>query len=99
MVGVTLLPFPSPKDAWQTIELAPSDFILSDGPGAAKDPDNKLDLDQVEWIGMVDAGVLFSQLDDKSQYNVSEGQHRLYLADFQVAATPLPDAARYTFSR
>jgi hypothetical protein len=61
--------FWSPKDQWQQIDLAPADFSLNDGPKDPKDPDGRLDLDQVQAIAVFDAGQVFNQApgDDKSQ--------------------------------
>jgi hypothetical protein len=46
--------FWAPANTWQAVELAPGDFILSDGPNDPRDSNGKLDLDSVEGIGIAD---------------------------------------------
>jgi hypothetical protein len=41
-------------NAWQQAKLTPADFALGDGPNDPTDPDDKLDLDQVEGIATFD---------------------------------------------
>jgi hypothetical protein len=41
-------------NAWQQVELTPADFALGDGPNDPADPDDKLELDQVEGIAIFD---------------------------------------------
>src|SRR5206468_11701111 len=52
--GNYLATFWCAADVWQPIELAPSDFAAADGPNDPVDSNGKLDLDQVEGIGLVD---------------------------------------------
>ena len=61
--------FWSPKDQWQQVDLTPADFSVNDGPKDPKDPDGRLDLDQVQAVAVFDAGQLFSQAppDDTSR--------------------------------
>jgi hypothetical protein len=87
-----------PKDKWQAVELTPADFVLSDGPNDPKDPDNKLDLDKVEHIGIIDAGTFFSKIGDTNPglmdlLGVRTGPHTCYLADFQISSLPLNGAS------
>ena len=48
--------FTAPQNAWQRVELIPSDFDPSDGQDDPKDPNGKLDLEKVEGVGLVDVG-------------------------------------------
>lgn len=92
--GRYLATFTTPVDQWQRVELNPADFTLSIGPNEPKDPDNRLDLDQVEGIGLVDMGqFVFAGSEEVAKlFNVQTGAHRLYLDDFVVSAEELPDA-------
>jgi hypothetical protein len=54
--------FWSPKQQWQYIELAPSDFSLNMGPNDPKDPNGRLDLEQVNGLGLSDLGQAFQQI-------------------------------------
>jgi hypothetical protein len=47
-----------PPDVWQRVELVPEDFILGQMANDPKDPDGKLDLDQVRGIAIVDVSQL-----------------------------------------
>jgi hypothetical protein len=80
--------FWAPANQWQQIELSPGDFAVNDGPKDAVDPDGKLDLDQVEGIGILDLAHFFNQLPDGSAFPVvvarSAGAHTLWLDDFQM---------------
>ena len=84
-----------PKDKWQLIELAPSDFVLSEDANDPKDPDNKLDLDQVENVGIADIAQLVVQTDNAdlaTLFGVHSGPRTLLLGDFSVSDQPLPAA-------
>jgi len=88
--------FAAPKDAWQQIELALSDFILGEGREDPKDADNRLDLDQVEGVGITDLAQLFAQIEDPALRQLLGGQpgvHTLYLDDFAASDAALPDPA------
>ena len=88
--------FSVPKDKWQHVELSASDFGLASNPTDPKDPDGKLDLDQVENIGLIDAGSLFAQANNPTLnelFGIPTGAHHLYLANFDVSAVPLPGAS------
>lgn len=83
-----------PKDVWQRVELSTSDFVLSDGKDDPKDPNNRLDLEKVENIAIVDFGVFFAQSDDPlvaTLFGVKPGPRTLYLADFVVSSEELPE--------
>jgi hypothetical protein len=88
--------FMAPKDGWQQVELALSDFILGEGKDDPKDPDNQLDLDQVEGVGITDLAQVFAQIEDDTLRELLGGQpgsHTLYLDDFAVSDEALPEAA------
>ena len=94
--GRYMATFYVPKGKWQQVELTPADFLLSDGANDPKDPDGKLDLDQVQGIGLTDAAQLWSQANNPAIneiFGVKPGPHALYLADFQVNALPLNGAS------
>ena len=87
--------FWAPKDVWQRVDFALSDFFLNDGPTDPVDIDGKLDPDQVEAIGIVDFSAFFNQLPDGSPMVVARksGTHTLLIDDFEIlnasaAATP-----------
>ena len=94
--GRYLATFYVPKDKWQQVELTPADFLLADGPNDPKDPDDKLDLDQIRGIGLTDAAALWAQTNNTvlaDLFGVKPGPHTLYLADFQINAVPLNGAS------
>jgi len=87
--------FTVPKDRWQQVELSPSDFTLSEDQNDPKDPDNKLDMDQVESVGVADAGQIFAQSDSPEVvqlFNLKMGPRTLYLDEFVVSEETLPNA-------
>jgi hypothetical protein len=69
-------------------------LILSVGEGDPKDPNGKLDVEQVESIAIADftqwlvgqGGAQIEQL-----FPVAKGSHNLYLDDLVVTSDPLPD--------
>jgi hypothetical protein len=89
--GRYLSMFTAPVGKWQQVELSPGDFYLSDDANDPKDPDNKLDLDQVESIAVLDVAQMFAQADEMtiSLLGIKTGAHRLLLDDFSVSAEPL----------
>ena len=89
--------FWSPKDQWQQIDLVPADFTINDGPKDAKDPDGRLDVDQVQSIALLDGGQFFSQLPrDQSPIAVMQlaGDHKLAWEDYRVVTEPAQAQAR-----
>lgn len=88
--------FWSPAGAWQTIELTPADFAASDGPNDPVDADGRLDLDQVEGIGITDVAQLFVVQPENSEFPVAVdragGTHKLQIADFEMLAGAAPSA-------
>jgi len=84
--------FWSPANTWQWIELTPADFTVNDGPNDPKDPNGKLDLAEVEGIGLFDLGQFFAQLPGKSEFplavQVAQGQHTATIESLEVLSTP-----------
>ncbi len=79
--------FSAPANTWQEVELGPSDFILAEGKDDPKDPDGKLDLDQVEGVAVMDVSQVFSQNPEVAKlFGIKNGPHKLYLDDFVVDA-------------
>ncbi|MDF2440121.1 MAG: hypothetical protein JWN98_1105 [Abditibacteriota bacterium] len=88
--------FTTPKDTWQQVELAPEDFHLMDDANAPKDPNNKLDLDQVMFVAIGDFGQFLLALSEAAPapfagaFNVQAGAHALHIDDFTIDTRPLP---------
>jgi len=82
--------FWAPANTWQAIELTPADFTVTDGPNDPKDPDGKLDLDQVEGIAIFDLAQYFSQMAASAQVPMrvvaASGHHSLMLESFEIAS-------------
>ena len=78
--------FWSPKGEWQQIDLTPADFVLNDGPKDPKDPDGRLDLDQVEHIAVLDLGSMFAQAgaNPMMAFTKIAGEHKLDLEAMRV---------------
>ena len=78
-------------NTWQRVELTPDDFILATGPHDPKDPDGKLDLDQLQAIALLDASQLFATaLGDAAAHIAVEdrsGTHTMWVDDFEVSST------------
>lgn len=87
--------FSVPKDTWQQIELSTDDFILDRGKDAPKDPDGKLDLDEVKAISIADMAQIFVQGEPAvaTLLGITEGPRKFYLDDFTLNTTALPAAA------
>lgn len=83
-----------PKGKWQKVEFAPEDFSLSDGENDPKDPDNKLDMDQVERISIADLAQFFIQADGglAELFQLKEGARVLLFDEFRVTEAELPKA-------
>lgn len=80
--------FSSPKQQWQRIELLPTDFVLSEGPADAKDPNGRLDLDQLQAVGFIDLGQFFGLISQDPNYplvlKAVSGTHHLQVDDFEI---------------
>ena len=79
--------FWSPKDQWQQIDLTPADFALNDGPKDPKDPNGRLDVDQVQGVAIFDAGQFFKQ-------GAAGGDHKLQWENFRVVTESAQDQAK-----
>ncbi|MBI3721454.1 MAG: hypothetical protein HY248_02785, partial [Fimbriimonas ginsengisoli] len=92
--GRYLAMFTAPAGKWQQVELSSADFYLSDDGSDPKDPNNKLDLNEVENAGIVDVAQMFAQADPAfgELLGIKLGAHRLLLDDFSVSAEPLTAA-------
>jgi hypothetical protein len=84
----------TPKYKWQQVELAPSDFTLSEDNNDPPDPNNRLDMDKVESIGIVDLGQFLAQADEglSKLFVIQKGDRALYLDDFRISEETLPNA-------
>ena len=84
--------FSAPGKTWQEVQLEPGDFVLGEDKDDPKDPDGKLDLDQVNSVAIADYGQIFVQTDNadlQALFHVQKGPHTLSLDDFTVSSEPL----------
>ncbi len=93
--------FWAPANLRQQIELTPADFTVTDGAGDPVDADGKLDLDQVEGIGIFDLAQFFlarpRNPDLPLAVQESSGRHSFTLEDFTLStAASQATAARST---
>jgi hypothetical protein len=85
-----------PKGEWQEIVLSPDDFTLTTDKDDPKDPNNQLDLDKVENIGIIDPLAIFAPLLSASpESNYSDaalhiGTHTVWLDDFTASTEAAP---------
>lgn len=83
----------APKDAWQPVELSVGDFALAMDKDDPKDPNGKLDMEQVTAIVVADISQLFAQNEDPKLtglFDVKKGAHTLYFDDFSVTTEAIP---------
>jgi hypothetical protein len=84
--------FWSPANTWQWIEFTPADFTVNDGPNDPKDSDGKLDLADVDGIGLFDLGQFFASLPGNTEMPVTvrldQGAHTATVESFEVLSTP-----------
>lgn len=84
--------FWSPAGDWHRVELGLSDFIANDGPNDPKDSDGKLDLDQVQAIGVVDLAFFLSNIPENPDMPViierASGSRSIFLDDFEISPKP-----------
>jgi hypothetical protein len=78
----------APANGWQLVELTPTDFVLAEGPDDPKDPDGKLDLDQLQGIGIFDLSGFFRA--PNGQAAGAAGPHTIWIDDFDALAGPTP---------
>lgn len=84
-------------EAWQEIALAPEDFLLSQSEGDAKDLNSKLDLDQVESLGVGDWSQWLTRQEGEQidkLFPIRRGEHAMYLDDLAVYTDALPENTR-----
>ena len=83
--------FWTPANVRQQIELTPADFTVTDGEGDPVDADGKLDLDQVEGIGIFDLAQFFLAMPRAIPVVMPglEGNHSFTLENFSIAAGDL----------
>jgi hypothetical protein len=89
--------FWAPAHVRQQVELTPADFSITDGAGDPLDADGKLDLDQVEGMGIFDLAQFFLAMPGHPDFpvamNIAGGRHSATLEDFAVIAGPEPPPA------
>ncbi len=81
-----------PKGSWQPVELAASDFILSQDATDPKDPDGKLDLDRVTGIAITDIAAFLLSIDNPalvSMFDIKPGARTVYLDSFSIGTAPI----------
>lgn len=82
------------KNAWQEVQLSLSDFVLSTEADAPKDPDGKLDPDQVESVAIIDMEQFLAQNQAISDVlGLKSGTRNIYLSDFKFSEEKLPDSS------
>lgn len=89
--------FTLPKGQWQEVRLGLGDFALSDMKDDPPDANNRLDIDQVVGVGLVDLGQWLVQADNADllrMLHVVAGPRRLDVDDFELTSAPLPPAFR-----
>jgi hypothetical protein len=89
-------------NTWQRVELTPEDFVLMTGANDPKDPDGRLDLDQIKAIAIVDVSQMFvaTGFDTHAPIAVADhsGPHTLWMDDFEVSPNaPSWDAVKAAF--
>lgn len=89
--------FWTPAHQRQQVELTPADFTVTDGAGDPVDADGKLDLAQVEGIGIFDLAQFFLGMAANSHFSVAvtqtAGPHTFRLEDFAISTQAAPPAA------
>lgn len=88
--------FTAPAGQWQEVALAPADFVLGESKDDPKDPDNKLDLNQVEAVGVIDFSQIFAQGDPAlaTALGIQTGPRSLVLDDVSVSTAPADPAIK-----
>jgi hypothetical protein len=76
----------APADTWQLVELTPADFVLADGPNDPRDSDGKLDLDQLQGIGIFDLSGFFPAPVEAAAD--AAGPHTIWIDDLDAIAGP-----------
>jgi hypothetical protein len=96
-------PLWSPANTWQLVELSAADFSASDGRNDPVDADGKLDLDQVEGIGIADVAQFFLGQPDNPDFPViiarGSGTHTLWIDDFEILGGAAPTRSAMQIDR
>jgi hypothetical protein len=82
--------FSVPANTWQQVQLSIDDFYPAEGKDDPKDPNGKLDLQDVEHIGIGDLGQFLAQIDNDmlaKLLNVKTGPRSIWLSAFTIATT------------
>jgi hypothetical protein len=78
----------SPGGGWQEIKIEPRDFTLGERANDPPDPDGKLDLDQLQGVGLADLGQLFGAAPADSPMPIAlsrhPGKHTLLVSCFEI---------------
>jgi hypothetical protein len=84
----------SPGGVWQEVRFEPRDFALNDKASDPPDPDGKLDLDQLQGIGLADLGQLFGAAPPNPAMPIvmarHPGKHTMLVSDFEVLSGSVP---------
>jgi len=82
------------KGKWQEVQLGVSDFLPATEADAPKDPDGKLDTDQIETIIVGDvAELMFQNPTFAAALKIAAGDHKWYMSDFSFSDAKLPDTS------
>lgn len=93
--GHYMAAFTVPKEQWQKVELAPEDFALNNNENDPKDPNGKLDMEQIERIGVIDVAQIFVQGDENllQLFNIKEGARVFHLDSLMATDEALPKSS------
>ncbi len=82
-----------PKNQWQEVQLSLTDFSPSTEADAPKDPDGKLDPDQINGVAVIDVDSFIAQNATFSEMlGITPGTRHLYLSDVQFLEAKLPNS-------
>jgi len=87
--------FTCPKDTWQPVQLSLADFSLSSGKDDPKDPDGKLEAEQIGAIAIGDLSQMFAQGNQDhilNESSIKTGPHTLLIDRFSVSRETVPAA-------
>lgn len=90
------------KEAWQEIDLAPTDFSLGRDAGDPADANGKLDLESVEAVSIFDIHQFLVRADNPAVtalFPVTPGPRTLWLSAFSASAASLPPTTLDGLSR
>lgn len=82
-----------PKNQWQHVVLTSADFSLTDGKDDPKDPDGKLDMDQVDSIVLLNLWEFLAVGAKEAPaaaalFPPQTGEHTLWIDDFTASSAP-----------